>query len=505
MVCTMRAAIYIRQSKTSENTISPELQESNCRKLADREGWTVIEPVFKDIGISGSAEALSKRSGLAALRKAHADGKFDIAIADDMDRFSRSVADSAVLRGQMATATWKDGIQDNHLYADIQSAIGADYLRKISARWDDALKKRFDRGLPPSGKVQFGYDKVDGQYVQNKEQTAILREVYERYTAGEGARVICDDLNKRGLASAGPAGWHPSGLFDLIDKPFYGGTIVWTKYKTVVVDEKNRKVVDKVLTTKGAHTPILDRAEWAAYLKAREARKTHQKPRNPKWFASGIVRCGLCEATMVSARDKRGIDNLICSVNNNKGKTACPGVRRKRSIVSFKIHMWLNTHYDEWAAGMPTDDEAKLAAQKSLADAEEALRAAEKAYRKYIDFAMENDLLMTVIKPELDKRKDLIAEREAERDSALAATASFQHADSPGERITKGLLLMGFTEGEDDEPSPEATARFREALSGVIEKVLILPQSTASARDPERNFYKEIVIVPRKPSKSIHL
>lgn len=201
---------------------------------------------------------------------------------------------------------------------------------------------------------------------------------------------------------------------------------------------------------------------------------------------------------MVSARDRRGIDNLTCSVNNNKGKAACPGVRRKRAIVSFKIHMWLNTHYEEWAAGMPTDDEAKLAAQKALADAEEALRAAEDAYRTYVNFALENDLSTTVLKPEINKRKDLIAEREAQRDSALAATAAFQHSDSPSERITKGLLLMGFTEGEDDEPSPEATARFREALSGVIEKVLVLPQSTASARDPERNFYDEIVIVPRK-------
>jgi site-specific DNA recombinase len=482
----MRAAIYLRQSKTSDGTISPELQEANCRKLAEREGWTVIEPVYKDIGISGSGEALVKRIGLADLRRAYAEGKFDIAIADDLDRFSRNVADNSIIRGEMKTATAKEGTQDNALYADIQSAFGADYLRRISARWNDALMLRFSKGLPPSGKVHYGYDKVNGFYVQNPRQAAILREAYERYTAGEGARLICDDFNRRALPSAGSAGWYPNGLFDLLDKPFYGGQIAWKPSKDA-----------EALTTRGAHEPILDPAQWAAYRKAREERKTHAKPRNPKWFASGIVRCGLCEAPMVSARDRRGVDNLACSTYNNQGKTGCVGVRRKRSIVSFRIHMWLNSHYEEWAAGMPTDDEAKLHAEKAIADAEEAVKVAQKDYSRYSTFAFEHEIMPSESKPQLDLKKAVLTERKAQHEDALAKLGSFHHSESTSQRVDKGLLLMGFTEGADDVATPEATARFREALSGVIEKVLVMPQSTKAARDPKRNFYEEVVIVPR--------
>ena len=501
---TQTAALYIRQSQTSDGTISPELQEKNVRAFIASQGWEAGE-VYSDIDISGLTEA--KRPAFLKLKEDYIAGKFQVAVADDFSRFSRNKAQAMALLGAMNIATAKEGVADtsDDFMPAMYFLLADKFSKDMSKRWSNALTLRFEKGVPPSGKRQFGYDKVDGRYEQNPEQAAILREAYERYVAGEGARVICDDFNKRGLPSAGPAGWYPNGLFDLLDKPFYGGDIVWTKYKKVFVDGEEKRVVDEVLTSKGAHVPILDPAEWAAYLKAREARKTYKKPRNPKWFASGIVRCGLCEAPMVSARDTRGVDNLVCSVYNNKGKAACPGIRRKRAIVSFKIHMWLNTHYDEWTAGMPTDDEAKLAAEKALADAEEALKAAQRDYNEFMEYAYQHKLLPSATKPALDTRANLIAEREAQRDNALAATASFQHSDSPSDRITKGLLLMGFTEGEDDEPSPEATARFREALSGVIEKVLVMPQSTSSARDPKREFYKEIVIVPRKPSKPTHL
>lgn len=494
---TQTAALYIRQSQTSDGTISPELQEKNVRSFIASQGWEAGE-VYSDIDISGLNEA--NRPAFLKLKRDYEAGKFQVAVADDFSRFSRNKSQAMALLGTMNIATAKEGVADasDDFMPAMYFLLADKFSKDMSKRWNNALTLRHEKGVPPSGKRQFGYDKVDGQYLQNPAQAAILREAYERYTAGEGARVICDDFNKRGLPSAGPARWYPNGFFDLLDKPFYGGDIVWTKYKKIFVDGEEKKVVDEVLTSKGKHVPILDAAEWAAWRKAREDRKTHKKPRNPKWFASGIVRCGLCGAAMVSARDRRGVDNLSCSVNNNKGKTACPGVRRKRSIVSFKIHMWLNTHYDEWAAGMPTDDEAKLAAQKALADAQEALKAAQEDYNDFMEYAFKHKLLPSATRTALDIRENRIAEREAQRDSALAATASFQHSDSPSERITKGLLLMGFTEGEDDEPSPEATARFREALSGVIEKVLILPQSTPSARDPERNFYDEIVIVPRK-------
>lgn len=487
---TKRAAIYIRQSQTSDGTISPELQEKHVRSFIAAQGWEAGE-MYSDIDISGLTEA--KRPAFLKMKADYVAGKFDVAVADDFSRFSRNKADAMALLGSMNIATHKEGVADvdDDFMPSMYFLLADKFSGDMGKRWRNALMHRLSKGLPPSGKPQFGYDKQGKEaYVINEAEAAIVREAYARYTAGEGARTICEDFTARGLASAGPAGWYPNGLFDLLDKEFYAGKIVWTPPKKKGQQEKSEPI-----TVDGAHEPLLTQAQWANYKRKRQDRKTHARPRNPKWMLSGLVVCGRCGGKMLSHM-ARGVPNLMCATYNAQGKAACKGTFRKRAQVQVAVSWWLGSHLEEWASIMPTSDEARLAAEKDVAEAETAKDAAQGRIDSLLSRAVRFDLPDADIAGPLAEFRAELAEAKAEVERTLAVLGEFTPITSIDEQITTGALLMGFEEDPEAEPSEAAIAQYREALSKIIEKVIVHPPTGTSPRDPERDHMREVEVVP---------
>ncbi|WP_240608287.1 recombinase family protein [Pararhodobacter oceanensis] len=59
MTKPIRVAIYARFSTDLQNPKSTADQERECRKHAEREGWTVVD-VFQDAALSGAGFANSR-------------------------------------------------------------------------------------------------------------------------------------------------------------------------------------------------------------------------------------------------------------------------------------------------------------------------------------------------------------------------------------------------------------------------------------------------------------
>lgn len=510
----MKVIIYTRQSKHRDESVTHELQENACQSFAKSKGWEVVR-ILNERGVSG--RTIAKRNEFQVALKMIENKEAEGLLVWRWSRFARNTLDGLIT---LKSIEEEAGGQVHCALEQIdRSAMGKFSLTMMlgmaelesnikGEQWNEALNLRLSKGLPPSGKPHFGYDKQGKEaYVQNAD-AEILREAYRRYTAGEGARAICEDFTSRGLAAAGPNGWAPRGLFDLLDKEFYSGKIVWSPDRA---EAKRQKREPKVIVVDGAHEPILTAAEWAAYRKARESRKLHEKPRNPKWKLAGLVECGICGGKMVSHK-ARSAYHLMCSTYNAKGKAGCSGIFRKRSQVELAVSWWLNTHLDEWASAMPTDDEARLAADKAVADAEAALEAAKAKYGEYQLFAFENGIRTDQSADSLAGYSTAIDAAQLTLDDALAAQGSYTPASDVHEQIQKGSLLLGFSdqrprmyqrpdgEWEDapEEISEESKARGREGLGKIIERIIVLPATGSSPRDPNRDRRQELKIVPRK-------
>lgn len=89
-----RVALYARYSSDQQNPSSVADQLLVCREWAEREGWQIVGS-YDDPAISGASVVL--RPGVQALLKDAEAGRFDVVLAEALDRVSRDQADTATL------------------------------------------------------------------------------------------------------------------------------------------------------------------------------------------------------------------------------------------------------------------------------------------------------------------------------------------------------------------------------------------------------------------------
>lgn len=98
-----KVAIYARYSSDNQREASIEDQIRLCREYAEREGWSVLE-CYTDQAISGAS---LMRPGIQELIAAALSGRFDVILAEAMDRLSRDQEDIAGIYKRMVFAAVK--------------------------------------------------------------------------------------------------------------------------------------------------------------------------------------------------------------------------------------------------------------------------------------------------------------------------------------------------------------------------------------------------------------
>jgi DNA invertase Pin-like site-specific DNA recombinase len=89
----VKAAIYARYSSDNQRDASIADQLRISREFAGRQGWTIVDE-FTGHAISG---ATLLRAGFQALMRDALNQRFDVVLAEALDRFSRDQEDTAGL------------------------------------------------------------------------------------------------------------------------------------------------------------------------------------------------------------------------------------------------------------------------------------------------------------------------------------------------------------------------------------------------------------------------
>ena len=89
----MKVALYARYSSDNQRDASIVDQFRICRVHADKQGWQIVEE-YSDQAISGASLL---RPGIQSLIADALRGRFDVVLAEAMDRLSRDQEDIAGL------------------------------------------------------------------------------------------------------------------------------------------------------------------------------------------------------------------------------------------------------------------------------------------------------------------------------------------------------------------------------------------------------------------------
>lgn len=350
----MKVAIYARYSSDNQRDASIADQFRLCRLHAEKQGWRVIEE-YSDHAISGASMI---RPGIQALMADAMRGRFDLILAEAMDRISRDQEDIAGIFKRMSYAdvkivTLSEG-EVTHLHVGLKGTMNAIFLKDLADKTRRGQRGRVEAGKSGGGNA-YGYDvvkKLDargepirGDRSINPQQAEVVRRIFRDYAGGQSAKAIAFALNKEGIPAPTGGDWgfstingNPKRGNGILNNEMYIGKIVWNRQRFIKDPDTGKRQArpnpeSEWVTQEVPELRILDDDLWAA-VKARQDRhkiapdakgrpdlpKVHTR-RRPKYLFSGLTRCSCCgggfsqiSATLIgcsTARNKGTCDNRL--------------------------------------------------------------------------------------------------------------------------------------------------------------------------------------------------
>ena len=211
----MRAVIYARFSSQLQREASIEDQMRLCRERVAREGWSEVE-TFADRGISGSSMI---RPGLQDLLMAATAGRFDLVVAEALDRLSRDQAEVATIYKRLTFAgvkivTLAEG-EINELHVGLKGTMNQLFLKDLADKTRRGLRGQVEAGMSGGGN-SYGYDvvrrigtdglAVTGERTINRDEADIIRRIFAEFAGGQSPKTIARRLNDEHVP--GPRGEH---------------------------------------------------------------------------------------------------------------------------------------------------------------------------------------------------------------------------------------------------------------------------------------------------------
>jgi DNA invertase Pin-like site-specific DNA recombinase len=316
----LKAISYARFSTDRQSESSVDDQLKACREYARARGWTVIAE-YSDHGISGAA--LGNRPG--ALEAIAAVGPGDVLLITDLSRLSRSQDLAPLLSRMRHRGARAIGVQDGfdsesrtaRMQAGMSGIMSEEFRSMIADRVHAALEYRARDGRSTGGKA---YGNAE-----------LVREIFERFAAGETLKVIAGDLNRRGIPSPGaswkarsnPRGkWLVSALHALLRNEKYIGREVWNRSKWIKDPDTGKRIRRERPESEWIVrecAPMVDRETWNA-VQARFKTMTPQS-RTARYLLSGILECGVCGSKLVISGGAQR--RYRCGAHHQGGVHAC--------------------------------------------------------------------------------------------------------------------------------------------------------------------------------------
>lgn len=193
----MKAVGYVRVSKFTEKSVSPEQQKTAIEKYCRVNGYDLLE-VFSDLGISG--EKMRTRPQMQRLISLAYKQAFNAVVVYKLDRFSRNSADQQIVGQNLALlgitifSTTEGKLDysdaDSEFHANLLSVFAHHERKKIGQR-TKASKLLLAKKGDPAGRKPWGrtFSKDTGWGI-DREKQILIRNIARRFLEGESLTKI---------------------------------------------------------------------------------------------------------------------------------------------------------------------------------------------------------------------------------------------------------------------------------------------------------------------------
>ena len=502
-----RVALYARYSSDNQSITSIEDQFRICREHAAREEWKIVG-TYHDAAISGASMIL--RPSIQTLLQDAQRGKFDIVVAEALDRVSRDQADVATLFKHLRFAgvriiTLSEG-EITELHVGLKGTMNALFLKDLAAKTHRGLRGRVEKGKSGGGRC-YGYDVVKrtdatgdpirGERRINEDEAKVVRRVFRLFAADVSPRAIARRLNEEGIP--GPDGklWTDSTLrghaargTGLINNELYIGKLVWNRQRYLKDPATGKRVArinprEQWITTEVPALRIIDDELWHA-AKARQGelatkytnvitatRAAHANRLNrthrPRSLLSGLLVCGCCGGPYaLRGQDRYGCSNHVMNGSCTNSRTIARGVLEARMLAGL---------HDRLMAPDVVTEAMRAYAQETNRLNRERRSSCEADRKQLADIERKIKEIVTAIEDGGYSRPIMARLRELEaKQGELSERLSHTGADIPDvhPNIT-GIYRRKVERFADALRHPQERDEAAEAIRALIERIALTP------------------------------
>lgn len=305
----MIAALYIRVSTDDQLEFSPDAQKRALTEYAKKNGYQIDDHyIFIDEGISGTSA--KKRP---AFQKMIATAKkkpkpFDAILVHKFDRFARSREDSVVYKSLLRKECGIKVISITEQMEDDKFSVILEAMLEAMAEYyslnlsDEVMKGMVEKAR--RGGVQtkpiLGYDIVNNERVVNKEESEIVKKIYEMCLNGDSIGAIARHLNLLGYKNKSGNSFDSRRIKYIIENPVYIGITRWN-YTHLQGTKIVVKPASEWITVENTHESIVSKETWDEAQRVLGTWHKDRMPRSTEYihWLGGLLRCSKCGGTLV--------------------------------------------------------------------------------------------------------------------------------------------------------------------------------------------------------------
>ena len=404
----MNVVIYARFSSHSQTEQSIEGQLNVCHEYARSHGFNVINE-YIDRAQSGTSD---NRSNFQRMINDSVHHAFQGVLVYQLDRFARNRYDSAIYKARLK----KNGVRvmsaKENIADDASGILVEGVLESMAEYYSVELSQKILRGMKINAEkclsngsnpgLGFKVDK-DRQFYVDPKEAAIVREVFERYSQGETATDIIDDLNDRNIRTSRGNPFNKNSLHRMFRNKRYIG--IYTYKDTEIVGGMPRIIDD------GLFYRVQDILERNKVAPARTRGKN-------EYLLTTKLFCGHCGEMMTgyTGTSKQGTRYHYYICNGRKAKRCSKKMISKSTIEESVINICLGLLTEEkieiisdrvLIASNRSDEIASIKRLKSaIADADHAIENLWRAleYGQSVEMITERIRIRKQEKEELEKQ-----------------------------------------------------------------------------------------------------
>lgn len=306
-----------------EESITGQLRENH--RLAEQKGLTVIKD-YIDRSLTGRSD---DRPEFQQMLKDAERGLFQYVICYQTGRFARDRFDAIVykrklkklgvkvLYSKMNIPDGPEGIILESVLEGLDEYYSEELRQKVvRGQYDNALQGKASGGPVPYG-LKLSEDK---HYLIDEDKSVVVREIFNRYAAGDMIVDIIWDLNRRGLRTAKGGEFNKNSIHRMLKNPKYYGLLIFNSSDESYNEVRKENAIPAIIT-KELFLKVQKRIDENKH----RTTKMTIKPLPVKFLLSGKAFDGICGGALVgdSGTSKNGQTYYYYTCSNKKSKKSC--------------------------------------------------------------------------------------------------------------------------------------------------------------------------------------